>query len=93
LIEIGKLLKEDISQLEKWNNLTHKSMNKKLWNEALGRYFAYDLKAEKIIHSKTSSGVIPLFASWNYWIVTGGNFSGSNVFAEFCDQFLECSFC
>ena len=61
LIEVGKLIEEDTSQLEKWNNLTIKSMNEKLWDEKSGRYFAYDLKAEKIIPSETSSGLIPLF--------------------------------
>ncbi len=37
-------------------------MNHKFWDEDRGFYYAYDLKANKPIHIKVSSGFMPLFA-------------------------------
>ncbi len=61
LIEIGKLLGEEVAPLKSWNDLTIQSMNEKLWVENMRSYCAYDLKADKIILSQTSSGLMPLF--------------------------------
>jgi hypothetical protein len=60
LIEIGNLLKEDVSEIIQWNELTIYSMNEKLWDERAGRYLAYDLHNERLIHTPTISGIMPL---------------------------------
>ena len=86
LIEIGKMLGEEISQIKKWNDKTIRGMNEKLWDEDLGRYFAYDLKANRMIKSETSSGLIPIFAGVPnskqaakiIQNLTSSKFSGSN---------------
>ena len=62
LIKIGQLLKKDTTELEKWNKKTIDSMNKKFWDEETGFYYAYDLRNEKRIPIKVSSGFMPLFA-------------------------------
>lgn len=63
LILIGDLLKKDTSEIKQWNDLAIKSMNTKLWDEETGFYYAYDLRNNKRIPIKVSSGFMPLFAS------------------------------
>lgn len=62
LIELGKYLNQDISEIESWNTKTIESINAKFWNPGTGFYYAYDLRANKSIPIKVSSGFMPLFA-------------------------------
>lgn len=62
LINIGKLLNKDVSEIIAWNIKSIKAINEKLWDEATGFYYAFDLKANKRIPIKVSSGFMPLFA-------------------------------
>jgi glycogen debranching enzyme len=62
LIKIGKLLGKDVSELQAWNQKSIQSINSKLWDEASGFYYAFDLKNNKRIPIKVSSGFMPLFA-------------------------------
>lgn len=62
MIEIGKILGEDISDFVLWNELTVHSMNEKLWDEEYGIYNAYDLVADQVIPCETNSGLIPIIA-------------------------------
>lgn len=62
LITIGKILNKDVAEIEQWNKLSIHSMNTKLWDETTGFYYAFDLKNNKRIPIKVSSGFMPLFA-------------------------------
>jgi len=62
LIELGKYLNKDTSELENWNAKTIESINSKFWDSVTGFYYAYDLRAKKTIPIKVSSGFMPLFA-------------------------------
>lgn len=62
LINIGKLLNKDVSEIVAWNDKSIKAINEKLWDEASGFYYAYDLRSNKRIPIKVSSGFMPLFA-------------------------------
>lgn len=61
LIRIGQIIKEDVSEIVLWNELTIYSMNEKLWDEEWGIYNAYDLKNDCLLPNETSNGLIPLF--------------------------------
>lgn len=63
LIRIGQIIKEDVSEIVLWNELTIYSMNEKLWDEEWGIYNAYDLKNDCVLPNETSNGLIPLFGS------------------------------
>ncbi|MGB3587474.1 MAG: trehalase family glycosidase [Tunicatimonas sp.] len=62
LIELATLIDEDVEQLTKWNELSIKSMNEKLWNPKTGIYDAYDLHNDERIEMQASSGLIPVYA-------------------------------
>lgn len=62
LIAIGEFLGEDVSIIKVWNEKTKQAIQQKLWNPETGFYYAYDLRLNKPIHIKTSSGFAPLFA-------------------------------
>jgi Trehalase len=62
LIAIARYLGEDDTAIVQWNEKTKAAINSKLWNEEAGFYFAYDLRNERSIPIKTSSGFMPLFA-------------------------------
>ena len=62
LIKIGKLLNKDVSEIVAWNEKSIKSINDKFWDEKTGFYYAFDLKSNKRIPIKVSSGFMPLFA-------------------------------
>lgn len=62
LIDIGKTLKQEVTQLIEWNELSIYSMNEKLWNESTGLYDAYDLVSRETIACTTLSGLMPLVA-------------------------------
>ena len=62
LIELAEKFNIDATEIIAWNNKTIAAINSKLWDEAAGIYFAYDLKNQRSIKIKTSSAMVPLFA-------------------------------
>ncbi len=60
MIEIGRILKEDVTDFVLWNELTVYSMNEKLWDEEQGIYNAYDLVNKRFIPGDTLSGMLPI---------------------------------
>ena len=62
MIEIGRILKEDVTDFVLWNELTVFSMNEKLWDEEQGIYNAYDLVNKTVIPGDTLSGLLPIMA-------------------------------
>jgi glycogen debranching enzyme len=62
LISLARRLGEATAELEAWNAKTTAAINQKLWDPATGFYYAYDLRNQRRIPIKTSSGFMPLFA-------------------------------
>ena len=60
MIEIGRILGEDVTDFVLWNELTVYSMNEKLWDEEQGIYNAYDLVSKTFIPGETLSGLLPI---------------------------------
>lgn len=63
LLAVGKKLNKDVTEIEGWITKATKAMNDKLWDEATGFYYSFDLRLNKKIFVKTSSGLMPLFAN------------------------------
>jgi glycogen debranching enzyme len=61
LIEIGKLLGENTSEIEAWSEKTRPAMDK-LWHDGHGIYDAYDYYAGEMIEVDTAAGFAPLYA-------------------------------
>lgn len=62
LIELGEFLNEDVTEIKDWNKKSIRSFNNKFWDPVTGFYYAFDLRANKRIPIKVSSGFMPLFA-------------------------------
>jgi glycogen debranching enzyme len=62
LISLARRLGEAPAEIEAWNAKTIAAINQKLWDPATGFYYAYDLRNQRRIPIKTSSGFMPLFA-------------------------------
>ena len=62
LIQIGRSLGKDTSEIEGWNDKARASFQQKLWDERSGFYYSYDMKARAPIPIKVSAGLLPLFA-------------------------------
>jgi hypothetical protein len=62
MIEIGRILREDVTDFVLWNELTVYSMNDKLWDEEQGIYNAYDMVSETYIDGNTLSGMLAIAA-------------------------------
>ncbi|MBX7121152.1 MAG: hypothetical protein K1X42_03410 [Opitutaceae bacterium] len=62
LIAMGQRNAQDTAEVERWNEKTIAAMNLKLWDEREGFYFPYDLRGERRLTIKTSSGFMPLLA-------------------------------
>ena len=62
MIEIGRIIQEDVTDFVLWNELTVFSMNDKLWDEEQGIYNAYDLVNKVFIPGNTLSGMLPIIA-------------------------------
>ncbi|MEL6559913.1 MAG: trehalase family glycosidase [Bacteroidota bacterium] len=63
LIRIGKKLNLPTDGLEEKNQLAIKSYRSKLWNDDIGNFVCYDLKAEKQLCYDEIGGVTSLFAN------------------------------
>jgi hypothetical protein len=62
LIKIGKRFGFDIGEVEEWQQQSLATFKKKMWNESLGFFTCYDLKAEKQIALKEIGGLSPIYA-------------------------------
>jgi hypothetical protein len=66
LIELYKLIgnnEDKINQLQKWQEKSIATFNKKLFDKELGAYIHYDLRNERPIRFVSSSSFSPLFAN------------------------------
>jgi len=62
LIALARGIGADSSEIEGWNARTTAAINRKLWDEHAGFYYSYDLRQERRIQVRTSSGFMPMFA-------------------------------
>lgn len=62
MIEVGRIIQEDVTDFVLWNELTVYSMNNKLWDEEQGIYNAYDIVNNVFIPGDTLSGLLPIIA-------------------------------
>jgi glycogen debranching enzyme len=62
LLTLAKQLGESTAEIEAWNAKALPAFNRKFWDETSGFYFSYDLRNQRRIPIKTSSGLSPLFA-------------------------------
>lgn len=62
LLNIGRHLKMNTTEIQQWIDNASGAINKKLWNEEAGFYFSYNLKTQQQIKIKTSAGFLPMFA-------------------------------
>lgn len=63
LIRIAEVLKEDVTELVQWEELTTHTFNEKLWNAKKGSYQAWDLAADQPVFVAGIAGLLPL-AGW-----------------------------
>ena len=62
LITVGKQLGLDVGEIVEWQQQSMASFREKCWNEALGMYTSYDLRAQQQIVEREIGGIVPLFA-------------------------------
>jgi hypothetical protein len=62
LIKLARVLGVDSTEIEAWNARTIAAIHRKFWDEEAGFFFPFDLRANRRIAIKTSSGFMPLFA-------------------------------
>ena len=62
LAALARRLGEDPAEIEAWNAKSAAAINRKLWDESAGFYHSYDLRNQRPLKVKTSSGLMPLFA-------------------------------
>jgi glycogen debranching enzyme len=62
LIAIARRLGEPTAQIEAWQAKTRASIRRKFWDADRGFYYSWDLRRDRRIPVKTSSGLMPLFA-------------------------------
>ncbi len=60
LIQLGNQLGADVLEVIQWHELTIFSMNDRLWDEACGGYFAFDIKAKSLITHDFSKRFVPM---------------------------------
>jgi neutral trehalase len=59
---LGQRLGLDTTEVAEWNRRTLAAINRKLWDAEAGHYFSYDLRGQRLLRVRTSSGFGPLFA-------------------------------
>jgi len=62
LLALARRLGENSAEIEAWNAKSIPAFNRKFWDETAGFYFSYDLRNQRQISIKTSSGFAALFA-------------------------------
>ncbi len=62
LIRLGKIIGEDVAELEEWNQQSVKLFNQKLWNDKIDCFASYDMVNEKLIGIREIGGWASLCA-------------------------------
>lgn len=62
LIQIGQALKQDLTALIQWHELSIYAMNEYLWNDRLGLYLPYDLHGKSQIPTGYLGALLPMLA-------------------------------
>jgi len=62
LIEIGRILEEDVSEIEEWAGLTSRAISEVLWCPDCNNFESFDLVGGGHLHTATASSFMPLFA-------------------------------
>jgi neutral trehalase len=62
LILLGRQLGLDTAEVAEWNRRTLTAIDRKLWDAEAGHYFSFDLRGQRLLRVRTSSGFGPLFA-------------------------------
>jgi neutral trehalase len=62
LLSLARRLGEPTQEIEAWNGKAIAAINTKLWDAKTGFYHCYDLRNQRPIPIKISSGFMPLFA-------------------------------
>jgi hypothetical protein len=62
LLLLGDQLGVSTAEVADWNRRTLAAINRKLWDEEAGHYFSFDLRGQRLLRIRTSSGFGPLFA-------------------------------
>ena len=62
LIQIGKRLDLETTELEEWQKLSKSNFNKKFWNQKLQTFVSYDCQANRQLEYKEIGGLTTMFA-------------------------------
>lgn len=62
LLEIGRIIGEDVTEVEVWQQTTSKAIQEKMWCPACRKFESIDLVAGEHIHTATAASFMPLFA-------------------------------
>lgn len=62
LINIGRALQLDVSEIVEWQEKSKANFSDKFWNEELGVFASYDMRSGEQLKHKEIGGFIPLFA-------------------------------
>jgi len=60
LIHLGNQLGIDVLEVIQWHELTIFSMNDRLWDEACGGYFAFDLETQSLVNQGFPERFVPM---------------------------------
>ncbi|MBW2095257.1 MAG: glycoside hydrolase, partial [Deltaproteobacteria bacterium] len=62
LADIGRILKQDVREIEEWSSATSRAIREHLWCEACQKFESFDLMAGSHIHTATAASFMGLFA-------------------------------
>jgi len=62
LLEMGKVLNEDVAEIQEWVDHTSKAISERLWCSPCEKFESYDLVGGGHLHTATAAGFMPLFA-------------------------------
>jgi len=62
LSEIGRIIGEDVTEVEEWQQTTSKAIREKMWCPECRKFESIDLVAGEHIHTATAASFMPLFS-------------------------------
>lgn len=62
LLEMAQQLGEPVEEIQGWLNTSRRAIRAKLWDEADGLYYDYDLRGEQLVRENTLGSLMPLYA-------------------------------
>ena len=62
LLQIGRILNEDLSEITAWTDQTSRAITEDLWCPPCKKFESFDLNARDHIHTGTAASFMPLFA-------------------------------